>query len=78
MARPTPVLPAGLELPLALGLLDHREADPVLHGSTRIEVLELGEDPRVTGRREPVEPDDRRAPDEVEDGRILPRHRREA
>ena len=70
--------PAGLELPLALGLLDHREADPVLDGSAGVQVLELGEDPRVARRREPVEPDDRRAPDELENGRILPRHRGEA
>ena len=38
--------PARLELPLALGLLDHREADPVLHRAARVQVLELGEDPR--------------------------------
>ncbi len=67
---------ARLELPLALGLLDHREADPVLDRAARVEELELGEDPRVARRREPLEPDDRRAADEVEEGRILPRHRR--
>ena len=67
--------PAGLELPLALGLLDHREADPVLDRAARVEVLELGEDPGVARRGEPVEPHDRRAADEVEDGRILARHR---
>ena len=42
--------PARLQLPLALGLLDHREADPVLDRAAGVEVLELGEDPRVTGR----------------------------
>jgi hypothetical protein len=57
---------ARLELSLALGLLDHREADPVLDRAARVEELELGEDPRMARRREPFEPDDRRAADEVE------------
>ena len=51
---------ARLQLPLALGLLDHREADPVLDRAAGVEVLELGQDPRVARRREPVEPHDRR------------------
>ena len=67
---------ARLELPLALGLLDHREADPVLHRAARVQVLELGEDAGVARRREPVEPYDRRRADELEEGRILARHRR--
>ena len=53
---------ARLELPLALGLLDHREADPVLDRAARVQVLELGEDAGVARRREPVEPYDRREP----------------
>ncbi len=54
-ASPTPVLPGGrlddrparLELPVALGRLDHREADAVLDRAARVEVLELGEDARA-------------------------------
>ena len=64
--------PARLQLPVRFGFLDHRKADPVLDRPAGIEVLELGQDPRVAARREPVEPDDRRATDEVEDGGILP------
>jgi hypothetical protein len=69
---------ARLQLPVALGLLDHREPDPVLDRAARVEELELRKNPGVPRRGEPVEPDDRRVPDEVEDGRILARHRREA
>jgi hypothetical protein len=54
---------ARLELPVALGLLDHREPDPVLDRAAGVEVLELGEDAGVAGRREPVQPYDRSAPD---------------
>ena len=36
--------PARLEQPVALGRLDHREADPVLDRAAGVEVLELGED----------------------------------
>ena len=37
--------PARLELPVALGRLDHREPDAVLHRAAGVEVLELREDP---------------------------------
>ena len=70
--------PAGLQHPVALGRLDHREADPVLDRAAGVQVLELREDPRAARRREPVEPHDRRAADEVEDRRVLARHRAEA
>ena len=62
------------ELPLALGCLDHREPDPVLVRSARVEELELGEQGRRHGGAEAVEPHDRRRADEVEQGRIGPAH----
>src|SRR5262249_55286677 len=68
--------PARPQLPLAFGLLDHREADAVLHSPARIEELELREDGPGDVARYPVEPDDRRPPDQVEDARILARHPR--
>ena len=68
---------AGTQPPVALGGLDHREPDAVLHGAARVEVLELGEDRPGHVARDPVEPDDRRRPDQVEDARILARHPRE-
>ncbi len=65
---------ARLQLPVALGGLDHREADPVLHRAAGVEELELREDPRAARRRQAVEPDDRRAADEVEDRRVVAGH----
>jgi len=59
--------PARLELPLSFGLLDHGEADPVLHRPARVEVLELGEDPGALHRRQPVKPYDRRRADQLEE-----------
>ena len=52
-----------------------READPVLHRAAGVQVLELREDRPGHVRGDPVEPDNRRRPDEVEDARILARHR---
>ncbi len=69
---------AGLQLPLALGRLDHREPDPVLHRAARIQVLELGEDPCAARWRQLLEPHDRRRADQVEQRWVLARHRREA
>ncbi len=66
--------PARLELPLPLGLLDHAEPDPVLHAPSRADVLELGEERRPQLPPDPLEPDQRRPPDEIEDGRILAAH----
>jgi hypothetical protein len=68
--------PAGPELALALGLLDHRQADPVFHRAAGVQVLELREDLRAAGRRELGQAYDRAAADEFEDGAVL--HRREA
>ena len=70
--------PAGLQLPLALGGLDHRHPDPVLVRAARIQVLELREQRRRDVAADPVEPDDRRLADEVEQRRVLARHRGEA
>ena len=61
------IVPPGFELPVALGRLDHRQADPVLHRAARVQVLELREQLGAAGRRDPVEPHDRRRTDEVED-----------
>ncbi len=69
---------AGLELSFGLGLLDHGQTDPVLHRSTGVEVLELGEDLRLGVPPDRVEPDDRRVADEVENGGVIASHRREA
>ena len=38
---------AGLEQPVALGLLDHPQRGPVLDGTGRVAVLELGPQPHV-------------------------------
>ena len=70
--------PARLELPFALGRLDHRQADPVLHRAARVQVLELREHVRAARRRELRQADDRRRADELEDCRVVLRHRREA
>ena len=56
-----------------LGRLDHRQADPVLDRPAGVERLELGEDERLLlersdAARDPADPDQRRPPDEVEDG----------
>ena len=40
---------AGLQVPAALGLLDHREADAVLDRASRVLELELEEEPAGTG-----------------------------
>ena len=65
--------PAGLEQAGPLGRLDHREADAVLDRAARVEHLELREEerlpvlgPEVAGH--PPDADERRVPDEVEDG----------
>src|SRR5207237_265557 len=57
------------------GLLDHRETDAVLDGAARIEVLELGQDARLHIASDPVEPDDRRIADKLQDGGIVASHR---
>ena len=62
------------ELPVALGRLDHRQPDPVLVRAARVHELELREDPAGNAPRDPVEPDDRRVADQVEDRRILAAH----
>jgi hypothetical protein len=68
--------PARPEPAVALGGLDHREPDPVLHGPARVQVFELREELARHLATEPREPDDRRLADELEDGRILAaRHR---
>ena len=71
--------PAGPQPAVALGGLDHRQADPILHGAAGVQVLELGEELAGNVAAEALEPDDRRLPDEVEDRRVLPAaHRPEA
>ena len=64
--------PAGLEQARALGGLDHRQPDPVLHRAARVEHLELREQqrpavlgPEVAGQ--PRDADQRRVAHEVED-----------
>jgi hypothetical protein len=67
--------PAGPQPAVPLGGLDQREADAVLHGSARIEVLELRENRRAGLAAERLEADDRGVADEVEHGRVLAAHR---
>jgi hypothetical protein len=65
---------ARLQLPAALGLLDQLDADPVLDGAAGAHVLELGEDRRRALGNDALKPRERRVADEVENGRVLPRH----
>ena len=63
---------ARLEQALALGRLDHRQADAVLDRAARVEHLELGQEERLAlGRTQvagdPADPDERRVADQVED-----------
>ena len=69
------IVPPGLQLPLALGRLDHRQADPVLHRAARVQVLELREHLARRPRGESfVEADDRRRADELEEVGIVRGH----
>ena len=67
---------ARLQQPVALGRLDHRQADPVLDRAAGVQVLELGEDRAGHVAGDAIEPDDRGAADELEDAWIRARHRR--
>ena len=58
--------PTRLELPLALGGLDHRHPDPVLVRAAGVQVLELREQRRLHVAADPVESHDGRLADEVE------------
>jgi hypothetical protein len=62
---------AGLQLPGALGRLDHRQPHPVLHAAAGIQEFRLHVDRRIDARRDPVEPDQRRAADRMQDVRNL-------
>ena len=63
--------PARPQASVLLRRLDHRHPDPVLHGPARIQELELREELAGDVAPEPVEPDDRGPPDELEDVRVL-------
>jgi hypothetical protein len=56
-----------LDLPLALGGLNHGDADAVLHAPSRVPHLELGRDRRLGTVEHAVEPDERRVADELRD-----------
>jgi hypothetical protein len=60
------IVPPGLSSPVALGALDHADADAVLHREARIEQLELHEDVRVVGPG-CCAAQHRRVADEIED-----------
>ena len=68
------IVPPGFSFPLALGLFDQLDPDPVLHRAAGADVLELREDGRRVLGNDALEPRERRVADEVEDGRILARH----
>src|SRR5205085_10706979 len=69
---------ARLQLPFALGRLDHRQPDAVLDRAAGVQVLELCKDLCAAAWAELREADDGRRPDELEEGRELRRHRWEA
>jgi hypothetical protein len=52
-----------LDSPLALGGIDHRGADPVLHGAARVQVLELRDDLGAEALPHPPQRDERRVAD---------------
>ena len=57
-----------------LGLVDHRDPDPVLHAPHRVERLDLGEDRRPGAFRHLIQPDERRVPDRPGDIVVYPSH----
>jgi hypothetical protein len=59
---------ARLDQTIALGRLDHREADPIFHAICRIRALELRDDPRLDAGHDAIELHQGRAPDQL--GRI--------
>ena len=58
---------AGLEQALALGLLDHGQGGAVLHAATGVEHLELDRHGARQALGHPVQPQQRRVPDEVDE-----------
>src|SRR5690348_17029761 len=60
--------PAGLELPLAFGLLDDGQADAVLHRATGIEELRLAVHGRADAARHAMQANEWRPADRLEDG----------
>jgi hypothetical protein len=67
---------AGLEQPVPLGPLDHREREPVLHRAGRIRVLQLDPDLAGLGRHHSAQADERRVPDRGENAFARPVHDR--
>jgi hypothetical protein len=66
--------PARGELPFALGLLDHPQADPVLDAAARVQELELGKQPRLDVAGNPLQAYEWSAADEIENGRKVIAH----
>ncbi len=69
------IVPPGLQLALALGRLDHAQADPILDRAARVEVFELGDHRRVDAGGERLEPHQRGVADQLEHGGIRAGHR---
>ena len=59
----------GTSSPLRLGVVDHRERNPVLHRAAGVLALELGEDTHVRVRAQRGDVDERRVADQVQDAR---------
>ena len=59
------IVAAGFEQPVALGRVDHRDADAILDRVSRIQALHLGEDLRLDPWGQAVEFDERRVADEA-------------
>ena len=66
--------PSTAELAVALRVLDHLQADPVLVRAARVQVLELDEQGRAELAADLLEPDDRRPADQIEEGWVFARH----
>jgi hypothetical protein len=58
---------AGLELPVALGFLDHLRRDAVLDGAAGVHVFQLHEDSGLDALGDVVELDERGVADEIQD-----------
>jgi hypothetical protein len=58
----------GAQQAAPLRVLDHPDADPVLHGAAGVQHLELRQDRRLEAARHGVQPDERRVAERVQEG----------
>ena len=62
------IVAPGLQRPVLLGRLDHRDRGAVLDRPGRVVVLELGPQPDVRGRRQVRQPHERGVAERVDEG----------